>query len=150
MATRANIELEIVSRASAWMTAAGLAVTTVGTNASLNSPIAWAIRTAGGTVSNPALVADADVATVASADYDFFLDLAELRTLENILANFSGVDKKAGPVELKSSQLGDRIAARIAYLRASLAAVYSYGGYGAFSVTLTRSDGYTDLQAGLE
>lgn len=148
--SRADIEQELVSRAEAWLTSAGLAVTFAGANADLNNPIGWAIRQAGGSVASPSLVTSTDVQTVAAADYDFFLDLAELRTLENILANFSGVDKKAGPVELKSSQLADRIAARIAYLRASLAAVYSYGGYGAFSVTLTRSDGYTDIQAGLE
>lgn len=128
MATRANVELEIVSRASAWMAASGLAVTTAGSNASLNSPIAWAIRQAGGTVSDPALVADADVATVS--DLDLLYDLAELRTLENVLANFTGVDKKAGPVELKSSQMADRIEKRIAQLRAWLSTAYGIGGTG--------------------
>jgi hypothetical protein len=126
MATRANVELEIVSRASAWMASAGLAVTVAGANASLNGPIAYAIRTAGGTVANPALVADADVLTVS--DLDLLYDLTELRTLENVLANFSGVDKKAGPVELKSSQFADRLERRIAALRSWIATTYGIGG----------------------
>lgn len=150
MATRADIEQELVSRAEAWLVSAGLAVTYAGANADLNAPIGWAIRTAGGSVVAPSLVTSDDVATVPTADYDFFLDLAELRTLQSILANFSGVDKKAGPVELKSSQLGDRIAKRISQLEYWLAAQYGFGGFGAFSVSLTRTDGYSELQASLE
>lgn len=128
MATRADIELEVVSRTSAWLANVGFAVTVAGANADLNSPIAWAIRQAGGTVATPALVANADVATVAAANFDLLLDLAELRTLENVLANFALVDAKAGPVEAKSSQFADRIERRIAQLRSWLATAYGIGG----------------------
>ncbi len=144
-ATRADIEQEVVSRTEAWLVSAGLAVTYTGANADLNAALGWAIRQAGGTVVAPSLVTSADVGTVASADYDKFLDLAELRTLQSILANFSGVDKKAGPVELKSSQLGERIERRIAQLNAWLATAYGIGVYAAFSVQLTRTDGYSEL-----
>jgi len=145
--TRADIEQEIVSRTEAWLTSAGFAVTYAGANADLNASIGWAIRQAGGTVSAPSLVTSDDVGTVAASDYDMLLDLAELRTLESVLANFSAVDKKAGPVELKSSQLAERIERRISQLRSWLASAYGIGGYGAFSVSLTRTDGYSELAA---
>jgi hypothetical protein len=150
MTTRSDIELELVQRASAWLTAASMAVTYAGANASLNAPIGWAIRQSDGTVAAPALVTDADVATLDSADLDQLLDLAELRTLENVLANYALVDAKAGPVEAKSSQLADRLERRINQLRSWIAQAYGIGGYTAFSVQLTRTDGYTDLQATLE
>jgi hypothetical protein len=126
--TRAQIEQEIVNRAEAWMTNAGFAVTFAGANADLNSPLAWAIRQAGGSVTNIALVADADVSTVASEDLDLLLDMAELRTLENVLANFVLVDAKAGPVEAKASQFADRLERRIAALRGWIAITYGIGG----------------------
>lgn len=145
--TRADIEQEVVARAEAWLVSAGMAVTFAGANADLNAPLGWAIRQAGGTVVAPSLVTSTDVQTVASADYDKFLLLAELRTLQNILASYSLVDAKAGPVEAKASQLADRIERRIAAIRGELASVYSYGGFGAFSITLTRTDGYSELAA---
>lgn len=148
--TRANVEAEIVSRVGAWMTAASLAVTVAGANASLNSPIGWAIRLAGGTVVAPSLVTDTDVQTVTDANLDKLYDLAELRTLESVLSNYTGVDKKAGPVELKSSQLGDRLLGAIDRKRAQIAADYGIGVYTAFSIGLTRTDGYSELQATLE
>jgi hypothetical protein len=126
--TRAQIEQEIVNRAEAWMTNAGFAVTFAGANADLNSPLAWAIRQAGGSVTNIALVADADVSTVASEDLDLLLDMAELRTLENVLANFVLVDAKAGPVEAKASQFADRLERRITALRGWIATTYGIGG----------------------
>lgn len=143
--TRADIEQEIVSRAEAWLTSASMAVTFAGVNADLNSPIAWAIRQAGGTVAAPSLVTSTDVQTVDSADLDMLMDLAELRTLQNILASYSLVDAKAGPVEAKASQLADRIERRIAQLRAWLSSEYGIGGSTAFSVALVRTDGYSEL-----
>lgn len=129
MTTRADIELELVSRVGGWLTFVGLDGTTVnGTNASLNGPIRYGIVTSDGTVINPSLVIDADVATVASADLDQLYDLAELRSLENALSQFTGVDKKAGPVEIKSSQFADRLAKRITDLRSSIAITYGIGG----------------------
>lgn len=147
MTTRADIEQEIVSRAKAWLTAVSMAVTYAGSNLDLNSSIAWAIRQAGGTVSAPSLVTDTDVGTVASADYDFLLDLAEYRTLVSIYQNYKKVDGKAGPVEGKADQLAQRIRAAIADKRAQLFAEYSYGGASAFSISLTRVDGYSELAA---
>lgn len=144
-ATRADIEQELVSRAGRWLTAAGLdGVTVNGTNASLNGAIGWAIRTAGGSVANPALVTSTDVATVTNLD--LLLDLAEYRALQSVVGNYTAVDKKAGPVELKSSQLAAAMADRLASLRSWLLLTYGIGG-GAFSVTLTRTDGYSEWAA---
>jgi hypothetical protein len=143
--TRSDIETLLVSRLSGWLTSAGMAVTIVGSNASLNDPIGWAIRQVGGSVVSPALVTTTDVQTVVAADLDKLIDLAELRTLEAILANFSAVDKKAGPVEIKSSQFADRILALLALKRAWLNTTYGIGDYGAFSIGLTRVDGYSEL-----
>ena len=128
MTTRADVEQELVSRASAWLTSASMAVTYAGANADLNAPIGYAIRIAGGTVAAPSLVTSTDVATVANADLDLLLDVAELRTLENILAHYALVDAKAGPVEAKSSQLADRLERRIAQIRTWLAVAYGIGG----------------------
>ena len=122
--TRAQVETILVQRIGGWLTNAGLAVTTAGSNASLNDPIGYGIRIAGGSVSSYALVADADVVTVADADLDMLLDVAELRALENVLSNFALVDAKAGPVEAKSSQFADRLMKVIDRLRAQLAIRY--------------------------
>lgn len=133
MATRADIEQEVVSRAEAWLAAAGLAVTYAGANADLNAPIGWAIRQAGGAVGAPSLVTSDDVATVTDTDYDKLLDLAELRTLQNVLSNLRSVDKKAGPAEIKSSQLAERVERRIAQLNTWLLSEYGIGGSSTLS-----------------
>lgn len=149
--TRANVEALLIARVGAWLTSVGLdGVTVSGANLSLNDPIGWAIRQAGGAVAAPALVTDADVATVASSDIDKLLDLAEYRALLSVLSNNTATDIKAGPVEIKDSQFGTALLARIAALRAQIGADYGIGGYGAFSVQLTRMDGYSELQASLE
>lgn len=145
MTTRANAETELVTRLGPWLSNVGMAITVVGSNASLNGALAYAIVLAGGTVVDPALVTSTDIATVAAADLYKFYDLAELRTLETILSNFTLVDAKAGPVEAKSSQFADRLERLIARKKADLATAYGIGAYSAFSVTLTRTDGYSEL-----
>jgi hypothetical protein len=126
--TRAQFESILVQRIGGWLANASLPVTIVGTNAALNDPLGYAIRVAGGTVTSYALVADADVATVADANLDKMLDVAELRALENVLSNFALVDAKAGPVEAKSSQFADRLIKVIDRLRAQLAVRYGIEG----------------------
>jgi len=125
MATRANLETTIVSRVGPWLASVGMAVTVVGANASLNDAIGWAIQAAGGTVADPALVTDADVQTVTN--FYKLADLAELRALLSIEANFTGVDLKAGPVEIKDSQFMSFVQNRIAKLLASIASDYGIG-----------------------
>jgi hypothetical protein len=122
--TRAQFEAIMVQRIGGWLANAGLPITVIGTNEALNDPLGYAIRIAGGTVTSYALVADADVATVADAKLDMLLDLAELRALENVLSNFALVDVKAGPVEAKQSQFADRLERVIARLRSQIAVRY--------------------------
>jgi hypothetical protein len=146
--TRAQFEEIMVQRVGGWLTNAGLPVTIVGSNAAMNDPLGYAIRVAGGTVTSYALVADADVATVGETNLDKLLDVAELRTLENVLSNFTLVDAKAGPVEAKSSQFADRLERVIARLRSQLAVRYGIES----SATMTTgviSLNFTELDDGV-
>jgi hypothetical protein len=131
--TRANVEVELISRIGRLLTAAGLDGTTVnGANASLAGPIAYAIRASGGALANLLVVTDADLAAFDVALMDQLLDLAELRALENALGNYDGVDIRVGQRSESFSQLGTRLADRIAILRGRLLTIY---GIGAGSLT---------------
>jgi len=107
--TRAILETIITKRVGALMEAAGMIVTTTGVNYDLHDPLAWANRMVGGTSTYASTVEDADLAKVAAADYDDFIDLAEYRTLKNILGNLDDVDITAGPRSEKLSQLADHV-----------------------------------------
>lgn len=106
--TRVTGETVIVKRLGPLMTAAGMAVTIVGTNADLNDPLAWATRALGHSTASVATVTNAELASVAAADYDNFLDLAEYRTLQNILGALDDVDIVVGPRSEKLSQLAEQ------------------------------------------
>ena len=103
--TRANTELLLVARTKQWLSKASMAITTAGTNADLNDPIAYGVLQSGGTVASRVLVTDADIATVASADEEQFLDIAELRTLQNVQGNLVVIDTAIGPRDEKLGQL---------------------------------------------
>ena len=99
--TRANTELLLVARTSEWLVKASMAVTVEGSNADLNDPIGYGVIQSGGTVASRVLVTSADIATVASADEEQFLDIAELRTWQNIQGNLVVTDTKIGPRDEK-------------------------------------------------
>jgi len=126
--TRVQAETILVARRSATMVAAGLAVTYVGTNASLVDPLGFAIRKVGGSTAIIGTVDDADLATIPTDMEDAFLDVAELRLLRNILGNLALVDIKAGPLSESLSQLAKQIGADIDRLQAFIAAEYGLGG----------------------
>ena len=123
--TRANIESILVQRTGALMTFAGYAVTVAGSNANLNDPIGYALRQVGYSVASIALVVDADLATIDSDDIDQILDIAELRTLENISGNLDDVDITTGPVKENLSQIAANLEKRMARLQEKIN--YSYG-----------------------
>jgi hypothetical protein len=125
--TRATVESILVKRLSGWLSAAGLAVTVVGTNADLNDPIGWAIRQLGLTVDDITAVDDTDVARVGSSDYDKLLDLAELRALETIQQNLDDVDIEVGPRSEKLDQLAGRVAKALDRKRAQVQRDYGHG-----------------------
>lgn len=125
--TRANVEFLMEARLSPLLAAAGMAVTVTGVNVDLNDPIGRAVRDLGHAVTSLVLVADADVAQVTVAQYDEFLDAAELHTLENILGNLDNTDIRVGPRTEKLSQLATQVERKIKRLRAAMALAYGYG-----------------------
>ena len=126
--TRANTEFLLVARAGPLLTAAGMDGSTVdGTNASLNDPIGRAVRDLGYTVASIVLVSNTDVAQITEAQYDEFLDVATLHTLEAILGNLDDVDITVAPRTEKLSQLAAQIERKIKRLRRYLEQDYDYG-----------------------
>lgn len=146
--TRANVETILIRRSGALMTAAGLDGTTVaGTNVDLNDPIGVAIVAVGGSVTSRVLVADADVATVATASYDQFLDIAEYRLLQNISGNLSDVDITVGPRSEKLSQLATHLNKMLDRKKDALENQYGYnaGTLEAGVLTLSFADHDEDV-----
>lgn len=125
--TRANTEGILVARCGPLLNAAGMAITVVGTNASLNDPIGRAVRDVGYTVTDITNVADADVAHVSADSYDEYLDYATLHALESILGNYDDVDITVGPRDERLSQTIAQIERKIARLMKHIAAAYGYG-----------------------
>lgn len=111
--TRANCEAVLVARLKLLLEAAGLAVTVAGTNADLNDPLAWAVRRVGGSTADASTTTDAELATIATVDFDDLFDLAEYRAWQNILGNLSFVDIIAGPRSEKLSQLARQVRAML-------------------------------------
>lgn len=105
--TRANAESELVARASRKMQLVGMAVTVVGSNADLQSPLAAALRKMGLTASNP--VTDANLAALTDSQVDEFYDRAELRLLENIRGNIDLTDIRVGDRQESLGQLATQL-----------------------------------------
>lgn len=115
--TRANAEFLIVAELSGLMSAAGMAITVVGTNAHLNGPIGKALMLLGYTVADLVLVTSADVAQVTVAQSAKFIDLMILCTLETFQGWFASVDITVGPRSEKLSQLAEQVERRIKLLQ---------------------------------
>lgn len=109
MLTRAAIERVLVARLGAMLGAAGLEQSVVGNNDALADPLAWGLRQLGYQPAALDTVVDADLIAVAAAHVDALLDLAELRTLESILTNYTQVDSKVGQVSESAGQLLDQL-----------------------------------------
>lgn len=105
--TRVQAEVILVDRLGPLMSRAGMTVTFAGSNADLIDPLGWAIRRMGYTVASLGAVTDTDLLGIA--EYDQLLELAEYRTIRNILGNIALVDTKVGPREEKLSQLAPQI-----------------------------------------
>lgn len=72
-------------------------------------PVAWGMRQLGYAPAELDFVTDAEVGAVSSAHVDALLDLAELRTLESILTNYTSVDAKVGQVWEYAGQLLEQL-----------------------------------------
>jgi hypothetical protein len=79
------------------------------TKPSVAQCIAWATRMLGYPTASLLGADNDEVGAVDSMKVDALLDLAELRTLESILTNLTGVDLTTGPVSEDISDLPDRI-----------------------------------------
>jgi len=127
----------IVKRLGPLMEVAGMAVTIAGANADLDDPFAWALRRVGGTTAAVNTTTDAELALLASTKYDDFLDLAEYRTLKNILGALDAVDVVTGPRAEKLSQYADKVKAMLARLETT--------GVVATTIKPTLTGGYVTL-----
>lgn len=127
MATRANLESILVKRLGPLMSAAGMAITVAGSNADLNDPLGYALRTAGYSVTDITSVADADIANVSNGDLDKVILLAEWRTLDTVLGNLDDVDTTVGPRSLKLSQLAGQAERKFDRLEKRLMQLYNIG-----------------------
>jgi hypothetical protein len=124
--TRASVETILIQRAGAYLTAASMDGTShAGTNESLNDSIGYALRKIGYSVADITLITDADLAGVSEVDQ--LLDLAELRTLDNILGNLALVDITLGPRKESLSQLASALEKRIARLHSYIELEYGIG-----------------------
>jgi len=126
--TRIQLENELESRRKAMLEAVGIEKTPTGFP-DMNSPIAYAIRQCGGTVSNISSVADSDLATVDTEDIDRLIDFAEYRLLINIKGRWAKVDTRSGPFSQSLSQFADQLDKDIAAMKANIAE--QYGAIGA-------------------
>jgi hypothetical protein len=126
--TRANVEAILVARCGKLLAAADLDGTTIaGTNASLNDPIGWAARQLGYPVANLTAVSDSDLANVTDDEVDQLLDLAELRTLQNIEGNLDDVDISANGRDESLGQLVKQVQTRLDRVKAAIEKTYGTG-----------------------
>lgn len=116
--TRANVEVMLISRVGKLFSLISLDGTTVnGTNPDLNDPIAAALLRLDYAVTDITTVADSDIASVSTNDYQPLLDLAELRALENWLGNNTLVNFRLGPRSESFSDLLKTAEARVKRLQ---------------------------------
>jgi len=125
--TRIQLDKELVSRRKAMLEAVGIPENP-SVYPEFNSPISYAIRQCGGTVTDFTNVVDGDLATVDPADYDKLMDLAEYRLLMNIKGRWAKVDIRSGPFSQNLSQLADQLDKDIAAMKTSVAETYGLTG----------------------
>lgn len=125
--TRANVENVLVKRLGPLMTKAGQDGTTVdGTNTDLADPIGWALRETGYSTADITSPTSAEV-NAAVDDIDQVVDLAEFRTLGNILGNLDDVDVTVGPRSERLSQLAAQVQKRLESVEKRIERLYGYG-----------------------
>lgn len=109
MASLADVQAVVGDRCGALL-AEARAATGDPTKPSVDQCIGWALRMLGYSTASILAPVSGEVTAVAALHVDALLDLAELRTLESILTNLSGVDLTTGPVTEDLSDLPDRLA----------------------------------------
>lgn len=128
MATRANLEAELVDRCGALLTLVGKDGTTVnGTNASLTGPLREGLGSLGLSPVAFNAVTDADLVAVTSDQLAQLLDTAELRILLNVDSAYLHVDSQVDRDSQKLGQIREGLKLRIADLRKTLKDTYGVG-----------------------
>lgn len=89
--TRLDVQLLLLRRCGEFMTQAKMSVESNGDNEHMADPILWALRMLGYTPASIVIVSDAEVEAIAQEHTLAFLDLAELRLLENVRGNLTRV-----------------------------------------------------------
>ncbi len=127
IATIAEIEAEIVDRTGGLLIVAEISQTPktdASPRAYLASPIGYAIRKSGGSTAGVRNPTTSDLLTVDLAKLDQLYDLAELRTIDNALGNWTQPDQTEGPLSQKLGALATFFHDRAEALREKIKDVY--------------------------
>lgn len=124
--TREQAEFVLVVRTRSLLGEAEMS-DSAGGNPDLNDPLAWALMRLDIEPGNITAVADSDLANLASAHVNAFLDLAELRLLQTVYQRLTQVDLTVGPRSERYDQLAQRIQKAIESRRKDIAADYGIG-----------------------
>ena len=89
--TKLDVQLLLVQRCGEFMEHAKMSIDTAGDNLDMADPILWSLRMLGYSPASIVLVENAEIEAVAQGHVLAFLDLAELRLLENIRGNLTRV-----------------------------------------------------------
>jgi len=126
--TRAQAEQVILRRVANFFEVVGLDYQTKdGSNVDLNDPIASDLRNFAIFPDDHALVDDDDLASLADEDTQQFFDIAELRSLESALNQYTKVDLKVGPRSEAFSDLQKSMEKRIAKMKDTLMIRWGFG-----------------------
>lgn len=127
--TRAVADVELVDRAGAYLALAGWSVAVDGSNPATVGPLRFGLASLGRATASASAVADADLAGVASGDWDQLYDLAELRLKRNLLAKLGTMlfDQTMGDKSQSLGQVRDTLQAEVADLEARVKALYGHG-----------------------
>lgn len=116
-----TMEAELWSAFGPYFTLVGLGVVDGGgARPALRAIIRDAVEAGGGTIADPPLVTDADIATMKIGHLGYKKVVA-LHALETIWGNWAKVDVKSGTTEQKLDQLAKRIQDKIKALTEELA-----------------------------
>lgn len=124
-----QVEQELIRRCGGLMAMAGFLVDGVTTpNPDLASAIARAARECGLAPANPFGVEDVELASLAYGDLDRFMDVAELRQLQNCFLNYVDFDTNINQgYEQKADQIRQALEKAIAMLTKKVADLYGIG-----------------------
>lgn len=127
--TSANLDYLLLKRTAKKLAYAGLdSVTATGMNTDLIDGKVEGLRSLGIAPASPVAVTDLDLAGVADFQIPQLIDIAELRTLENILGNRASPDQMADTDnEQWHGKFYDSLEATIARKRLQAQKQYGYG-----------------------